>query len=93
MNRPWQLSALILAGALLAPAIGQAAVTAPPEQTVRAQVRVYDRAHRDNHVWDEREERAYRQHMAEQHRRAVTFQRLSRTRQNAYWNWRHQHPD
>ena len=57
------------------------------------QVRVYDRYHRDYHVWDEREDRAYRGYWAEQHRGYRVYGRLSRPQQRAYWNWRHAHAD
>jgi hypothetical protein len=92
MRTPHQISAIILAGAVLAPTVGQAAVSTPVGQ-VHAEVRIFDRAHKDNHVWDDREDRAYRRYMEEHHRKYVSVQRLSRARQNQYWNWRHQHPD
>jgi hypothetical protein len=41
-------------------------------------------------VWDDREDRAYRQYLAEQHRRYLTYERQRRARQTEYWRWRHE---
>jgi hypothetical protein len=63
--------------------------------TARAQsgveLRFYDRDHRDYHRWDRDEDRRYRAYLAERHRRYLAFQRASRQRQHAYWQWRHEH--
>ncbi len=53
--------------------------------------RVYDKAHHDYHVWDNREEQLYRQYADEHHLRDREYAKLSAKQQKEYWNWRHQH--
>ena len=57
--------------------------------TASVTVRTYDPYRRDYHVWDRREERAYRAYLAERHRRYEAYQRQRIARQRAYWRWRH----
>jgi hypothetical protein len=80
----FRIPALILAATLVAP------ILAPNVASAGQERRVYDRYHRDYHVWDDREDRAYRQYLAEQHRRYLTYERQRRARQTAYWRWRHE---
>jgi hypothetical protein len=84
----FRIPALILATTIAAPAVGLAA----PQVQIGVTVghRVYDRDHRDYHVWDGRENRAYRQYLADRHRRYVTYARQKRAQQSAYWQWRHE---
>src|SRR5258708_6628627 len=56
------IGSLFLAAAIAAPALVVAEAKA---QEHSAQVRVYDRDHRDYHNWDDREDRAYRRYLAE----------------------------
>jgi hypothetical protein len=58
-----------------------------------ARVRIYDPAYHDYHRWDDREERAYRGYLVEQHREYRNFRTLSNSEQTEYWDWRHKHPD
>jgi hypothetical protein len=58
-----------------------------------AGVRVYDGPHGDYHRWNDREERAYRVYLADQHRDYREFNRLERPEQDRYWSWRHDHRD
>jgi hypothetical protein len=58
-----------------------------------ARVRVYDAPHRDYHRWDSHEDRAYRAYLAEQHRPFIEFRVLDSRDQEAYWAWRHNHPN
>jgi hypothetical protein len=88
MHRHRLMSSLIVAAALLAPASIQAAA----RPAVTAQVRVYDRGHKDYHVWDNREDQAYRQYLGDQHIKYRSYSKLSRKNQTTYWNHRHQ-PD
>lgn len=55
--------------------------------------RYQDKAHNDSHVWDTREDQAYRRYLQDQRRGYRDFARISRREQNDYWNWRHTHPD
>jgi CHAT domain-containing protein len=84
------ISSLFLAAALATPA----AIMAMPEpQNASVQVRIYDRDHKDYHVWDDREDRAYGQYRSENPRSAHEFSKASKRQQSQYWNWRHSHPD
>jgi hypothetical protein len=65
----------------------------PKPQEASAQVRVYDRDHRDNHNWDDREDRAYRRYFVVQHRSYRGYDRQNPRGQRNYWRWRHSHPD
>jgi hypothetical protein len=60
---------------------------------VPVDVRVYDSHHRDYHNWNDHENEAYRRYLAEQHWKYKEYQRQSHRRQEAYWQWRHSHPD
>jgi hypothetical protein len=83
--------ALILAASLAAPAMmGLASASAQVRVGVAAGPRVYDRRHRDYHVWDGREDREYRQYLAERHHRYVAYARQRHAQQSAYWQWRHE---
>ncbi len=82
------VSSLILAAALVAPTVVMATPT--PQEV---QVRVYDRDHHDYHIWDEREDHAYRGYLVEQHREYRDYNKQNRRDQRNYWNWRHSHPD
>ena len=55
--------------------------------------RVYDEPRRDYHRWNSREDRAYREYLREQRRQYRVFATLDRREQEAYWEWRHNHPD
>lgn len=56
--------------------------------------RVYhDRDHDDDHHWNAHEDRAYRIWAKEQHRRHENFERMREEDRQAYWHWRHEHPD
>lgn len=81
MHRHRFTAAFILATALLAPAVAQAAAT--------VQVKFYDRTNKDYHVWDTREDQAYRQHLTEQHRKYKPFSKQTHKQQDTYWQWRH----
>ena len=85
------LGSLALATVLGLPAM--MAVPASLQGQPVVQVRVYDRYHRDYHVWDDREDRAYRGYLVERHRPYVVYGRIGRPEQHRYWNWRHEHPE
>jgi hypothetical protein len=83
-----RIPALILAATIAAPAVGLAA----PQVNVGVTIghRVYDRRHHDYHEWNSGEDHAYREYLAERHRRYVTYARQRRAEQSAYWQWRHE---
>jgi hypothetical protein len=81
-----RIPALILAATLAAPAV----LPAGAETRSARERRVYDRAHRDYHVWNHDEDVAYRQYLAERHRRYLTYERQRRAERLAYWRWRHE---
>jgi len=72
-----------------------AVLTAPiAMMPLLADDRVYhDRDHNDDHHWDNREDRAYRIWIKENHRKYRDFSRLREEDQRAYWGWRHEHSD
>jgi hypothetical protein len=80
---------------LLSSAILSAALIAPMSLAVlQANERVYhDRDHNDDHHWDNREDRAYRVWVKENHRKYRSFERLREEDRQAYWGWRHEHSD
>ena len=78
-------------GLLVAGALSSMAPTAALAQTV--DVRVYDSHHHDYHNWDDHEDRAYRRYLAEKRYEYREYQKQSHRRQEAYWSWRHSHPD
>jgi|SRR5580704_3891542 hypothetical protein len=77
---------LLLTG-LLAP------IAPLPAEAQSVDVRVYDSHHKDYHNWDDHEDHAYRRYLAEKHYEYREYQRQSHRRQEAYWSWRHSHPD
>jgi hypothetical protein len=88
------LSSLFFAAALLASVASIASARNPDDRGEYVEhVRYYDRDHRDFHHWDDREDRAYRRYLVEQHRPYVKFQWASPRAHRDYWNWRHTHPD
>lgn len=46
-----------------------------------------------NQQWTPQEDRAYRHYLTEQHLPYQDFSMLGGEQQNAYWVWRHDHPD
>jgi hypothetical protein len=83
------IPALLFAAVLAAPSLAVAA----PQDHRPAQKRVYDRDHKDYHVWDSREEQSYRAWANEQHHANLNYAKLKRQQQSEYWAWRHAHPD
>lgn len=69
-----------------------AVVLVPP--SVRADdQRYYDAQHKDYHVWDAKEDAAYRRYLEEKHIAYHEWSKASRREQREYWAWRHQHAD
>jgi hypothetical protein len=90
MKHPF-LSSMALAAALAAPA-GMSMITSLQAQ-VAVQVKIYDRNHKDYHVWDDNEDRAYRGYLVDQHQEYRPYAKMKRADQNKYWDYRHAHPD
>src|ERR1700686_1319866 len=91
------VSFLFLTAALSAPAV--VVTRAAPQDEHRDehrdehQKRVYDRAHKDYHNWDDNEDRYYHQYFTENHREYRDYSKLNRRDQDNYWKWRHEHVD
>jgi hypothetical protein len=86
------LSSLIVTAALLAPGLGQAVAAAQVRAAVNVgpvTVRVYDRSHKDYHVWDDQEDQTYRRYLSDNHQTYRPIAKLSNKKQTAYWNTRH----
>ncbi len=73
---------LIMAAALTAPVAAQA-----------VDVRIYDKGHKDYHVWNDNEDRAHRRWLEERHEQNREWKRENTSRQRDYWKWRHEHND
>jgi len=59
----------------------------------RQSQRYEDKAHKDYHEWNDREDQAYRHYLQEHHKKYHNFSKASKREQNDYWKWRHSHPD
>ena len=80
------LSTLLLGVAMCTPFVMQAKDDHPR--------RYYDRYHKDYHVWNEQEDRAYRHWIVEERKREYhPWVRARRNEQTEYWRWRHAHSD
>jgi hypothetical protein len=83
------LSSLIVTAALMAPVAASAAATPAGPRETATQKRVYDRSHKDYHVWDNNEDQTYRTYLGDQHIKYRSYSTLGRKRQTTYWNYRH----
>jgi hypothetical protein len=80
-------NAFLIAAAVIVPVAVTPAV-------LRAEDHVYhDKAHNEDHHWDDREDHAYRMWVKENHRKYKDFAKLKAEDQQSYWNWRHDHSD
>ena len=84
------ITAMFLGAALVAPMATQT-VSAKPQVTVG--VKIYDRDHKDYHVWDDNEVKFYDGWRHDHPEFKVDFRKNSREQQAAYWKWRHEHHD
>jgi hypothetical protein len=48
---------------------------------------------RTTHNWDDHENHAWQQYLAEKHNKDHEFSKANKKEQSDYWNWRHSHPD
>ena len=84
------LSPLIVTVALLAPGLGVAAAQERAEVKIGpVAVRVYDRSHKDYHVWDHQEDQRYRRYLSDNRQTYRPIAKLSTKQQTTYWNARH----
>jgi len=84
-------SALLMTATLAAPTVvPTSAIAGEPRTNASVTLRIYDPYRRDYHVWDQREDRAYRAYLAERHRSYVTYRRQRLAERRAYWRWRHE---
>ncbi len=79
-------SALLLGAFLITPAAIQARDDDHPKK-------YYDRNHKDYHEWNDNENTAWHRYLSERHEKDRDWDRASKRDQQAYWNWRHEHPD
>ena len=89
------LLSFLVIGALTAPTWAYLANATPAtpesERRERAERRVYDREHKDYHVWNDAEDHLYRAWLDTKHFANRQFSKLNRTEQRDYWRWRHDH--
>ena len=88
MHRFLILSAFVLSTALIAPIAAQGA-----DNNNHQDKRYYDKSAKDNHTWDNNEDRAYRTYLGQQHRDSREFNKNKPAQQEQYFTWRHQNPD
>ena len=53
----------------------------------------YDRVHKDKHEWNDNESSSWDHYRQDHHVTVTEFDRASKRQQQAYWNYRHDHPD
>jgi hypothetical protein len=87
------LFSLAVASTLTLPLTGFAANLTSSDGQERAEQRVYDRSHKDYHVWDAAEDHAYRAWLETRHFTYRELSKLKRSDRDEYWRWRHDHPD
>jgi hypothetical protein len=86
------LSSLVITAALLAPGSSLAVASAQERADVKVgpgSGHVYDRSHKDYHVWDDREDQTYRSYLSNKHQTYRPIAKLSNKQQTRYWNSRH----
>ena len=91
MNRKGLLITAFVLGTALAAQFVPTSASATPQVTVG--VKIYDRDHKDYHVWDDNEIKLYDGWRHDHPEFQVDFRKNSREQQSAYWKWRHEHHD
>ena len=87
MHRFFILTAFVLSAALTAP------IALIAQDNNHTEKRYYDKKGKDYHTWNDNEDRAYRSYLTEQHQGYRRFDKVSPSRQQVYFNWRHSYPD
>jgi hypothetical protein len=85
MRKPRNYRLALLTAASMASAVLSQACT--------GSVRLYDANFNDYHQWDDREDRAYRSYLLQQHQDYRAIGQLDAGEQHEYWTWRHAHED
>lgn len=83
------LSFLMLGAAWIAPVALRAGTDTKQPQNKR----YYDKNNKDYHEWNANEDHAYRAYLGENHQEYRDFAKVKAPQQQAYFDWRHQHPD
>jgi hypothetical protein len=84
------LSFLMLSTAWFAPVAARADNDNKKQQQNK---RYYDEKNHDSHEWNDNENRAYRSYLQENHQEYRDFSKVKAPQQQAYFGWRHEHPD
>jgi len=87
------LNSLVVIVTLLAPGLGLGVAAAQERAEVKVgpvAIRVYDRSHKDYHVWDDQEDQRYRKYLSDNRRTYRPIAKLSNREQTTYWNSRHE---
>jgi hypothetical protein len=84
------IASLFLTAALAAP-VSMMAASRP--QSVGVQVRLYDKAHKDYHPYDDNEKQAYAQFRVTHKSYNEDLTKESQKHQAVYFTYRHAHPD
>lgn len=94
MHRSLILGGLLLGTALIAPIVVRAdGDDHPYNKRYYENRRYYDREGRDYHVWNDREDRAYRFYLGDQHKEYREWRAVKEPERREYYQWRHTHPD
>jgi hypothetical protein len=83
------IASLLLTAALAAPV----SMIATPSPQASVQVRIYDKAHKDYHPYDDNEKQVYAQFRVTHKSYNEDLSRETPKHQAVYFNYRHAHPD
>jgi hypothetical protein len=92
MHRFRFLAGLFLGIAMIVPIVATAQ-DHPYNKKYYDNRRYYDRAGRDYHTWNAGEDRAYNSYLTDQHLPYREWRTVKGPDQQAYFTWRHAHPD
>jgi hypothetical protein len=84
------IASLFLTATLLAPV---SIMAAPSPQEAEVQVRVYDKAHKDYHDYDDNEKKAYTEFRGAHKNYNEDLTKETPKHQEVYFSYRHAHPD
>jgi hypothetical protein len=84
------ITSLFLTAALAAPV---SMMAAPTPQSASVQIRLFDKAHNDYHVYDDNEKHVYAQFRVTHKTYNEDLSKETPKHQAVYFNYRHAHPD